>query len=418
MELINTNKIRNKTRTIKTEKILSFSISFLIFFDQILYLAHTISKFIGIPTTYITEIFLVIYLVLIFYSLLSVRSNIKIKAFIVPVVLFILYMLSMLIYGEYSRFLSANIAERMFLYALPSYILMSLVNDMNDVMQYFKYFCIISIITQTFSVLNDVFLPQYFVKTDYQGISYSLLIPTIYYLSKKYKKIHDYMIIAFLVFLLIVAGGRGALVCMLLYILYSGIKSVKRNLKRTLLTIMLLMFVLIYFDSIIENVVLFAEKYNFNGSILKYYLMGNVLDLSGRDNIYSICIDIIKRFPLLGCGLGGDRYWLGIYGFKYGNYPHNFFLEILVQYGIIFGGIFLLYFLTRVIKCLSYKDMESSAYKLFNIMFFSYGFMGLMFSSSYLLNVSFFAMLPVMNKILKERKTNEKNRNINISQES
>ena len=69
--------------------------------------------------------------------------------------------------------------------------------------------------------------------------------------------------------------------------------------------------------------------------------------------LYSFVLGLIQKKPL-GYGLMGQRSLIYDYGYKWG-YSHDLFLDLLVEYGVILGGLIIIllfvgigYFLTKV----------------------------------------------------------------------
>ena len=162
-----------------------------------------------------------------------------------------------------------------------------------------------------------------------------------------------------------------------------------------------------FYDVLLDWVVRISSEYSFAGSIAKYAEMGDVFSDSGRGDILDFAKNIIKERPW-GSGFGSTRYILGVFGYKYGNYPHNIFYEFWCDYGVIVGTILLIVLIISMFKTFRRKDVNESATALFEICFFSTGFLILIFSSSYIFSPLFFAMLAIMQNITKEFK----NRNI------
>ena len=76
-----------------------------------------------------------------------------------------------------------------------------------------------------------------------------------------------------------------------------------------------------------------------------------------------------------------------------GLYAHNIFIEVLLQLGVILGGILIIFLLYIMIK--SFFKTKSFD-RLFAILFIFIGFMQLLVSFSYLLSASFWAMVGVL----------------------
>lgn len=85
-----------------------------------------------------------------------------------------------------------------------------------------------------------------------------------------------------------------------------------------------------------------------NLRILDYINEGVILNGSGRDDFAYVLLEAIKKHPFVGYGVGADRLILG------GYYAHNLVLEVLVSFGVIVGGIFLVW-----IICLSLRMFTS-----------------------------------------------------------
>ena len=132
----------------------------------------------------------------------------------------------------------------------------------------------------------------------------------------------------------LISGGRGGfllvIVSLFLFTLLSRRYSSKK--KRS--------FALVFFLAVIVIFFLFMPSSFFDamtqGSLRTFsYISGGNLDISqtsGRDEVYVKAISLIKEQPLLGYGFFSYFDYL-----KY--YPHNIFLEVLLQ-----GGLFYLFF--------------------------------------------------------------------------
>ena len=86
-------------------------------------------------------------------------------------------------------------------------------------------------------------------------------------------------------------------------------------------------------------------------------------------------------------------------------YPHNFIIEIMVQYGYVIGSIILFYLLYLLIKSLI---KSNTIERELLIIIFSTEIIRLMVSSSYLRSSLFFLWLGLSINIVYRRKKNEK----------
>ncbi len=175
--------------------------------------------------------------------------------------------------------------------------------------------------------------------------SYNLLLPAVasfycFYVLKE-KKIYALVISIIAIIGMIVYGSRGTIVCVgtaVIYILFFN-----RNTYSTK------KFVIIIGGTIIAFSILFAKD-----SILSTltYLLPNSRSLyliqnsnflwdSNRNNYFDMASRFLQDTPLKVTGLAGDVF---VYGNKFGlgvelgRHSHNIFVELIVSYGIILGG--------------------------------------------------------------------------------
>jgi O-antigen ligase len=99
-----------------------------------------------------------------------------------------------------------------------------------------------------------------------------------------------------------------------------------------------------------------------------------------------VVAEIIEN-PILGIGIAGDTRIIG------NSYVHNFFIEVIGNYGIILGVIVSIIVLLLIMKFLLAKD--TFKYNLV-IIWLSLGFVHLMVSGSYLTDLKFWIFLGLM----------------------
>lgn len=128
------------------------------------------------------------------------------------------------------------------------------------------------------------------------------------------------------------------------------------------------------------------EKMGVSSRTLTLLLTGieSATDNNGRSIIWENSRNAIVQNPWLGYGIGGDRN-LYLLGTKYisrlgGVYAHNFIYEILLDFGVIGGSVFLLFILEICVKILRSKT-QIELKRLFFILIISTS-LKLFFSSS------------------------------------
>ena len=169
-----------------------------------------------------------------------------------------------------------------------------------------------------------------FSVTDYNmSFSYALLLPAAALYAQK--KPVPMLVAAGLFLMIVLMGSRGAAVFLVLYVFLDLVKNNKKILIPTLilsaLVILLLPVLAIYLDSLgIESRTI--------TSLMESDKSGHD---SGRIDMYIQMLRVLEENWFTGIGLFGDRLYLDVY-------CHNLFLEVLLNFGMIFGTIILLLF--------------------------------------------------------------------------
>ena len=121
------------------------------------------------------------------------------------------------------------------------------------------------------------------------------------------------------------------------------------------------------------------------------FLSNEINNDSGRINLTKRYLDLLLENPLLGIGMYGDRH--------ISSYCHNLFLEIYLDFGILFGTLIILFGLVNGISI--FKKLALYREKRLVVLFAIYGIIPLMASSSYLISSDlalFIGILLMMKK--------------------
>ena len=221
-------------------------------------------------------------------------------------------------------------------------------------------------------------------------LSYYLLLPAIMYSDmflERFRIKHGLMAVIATI-LIILIGARGPLLCLGVYImLRMGKYFESRRIYTVFLYILFwvsLIVLFVYFQTIMEFVYNLYVKHGYYSRTL-WLLTQPTVFMSGRDRIYQEAMTHIfgDRY-LFGYGIGGDRIILG------GMYVHNFYLEVLLNFGVLFGGLIALFVTLLLFTLLLTTDRER--YNMY-ITWIALGFVPLMVSSSYLININFWILL-------------------------
>lgn len=253
------------------------------------------------------------------------------------------------------------------------------------------------------------------LRIDDMFISYGILpavIISIYLLFNKNKKI-NVLYIAFGLFVIITHGSRGPLLAVIFYIFAYALINAKKN--KVLVLLLSSFSVLIYLNllSIVNWMIGILNNFNYTSRTLYKIKEGSIASGTGRNYIQEVAISLFKDNPFTGVGIGVERIHIfknvyldrGISDKLSTSYPHNLFIELLSQFGVLgMLVIFLLLFLITF-SFLYGNKLEKNLL----LVLFSISFIELMLSSSYLLSPQFFFYIGIcysmFNKKLKVNKS-------------
>lgn len=178
------------------------------------------------------------------------------------------------------------------------------------------------------------------VDSDMMGLAY-LLLPNVIicFLSAFQRNLLISWIAGIIgVFMLFVAGTRGAIVALavffLLYLVLYKLPRGRHKIRTIVMIGVVGLLIITYFTTFFE----YTSGLGF-GTRIYDQLTGNAeMTGSGREDMHAISIQEIMNQGFFGHGIFGEQY---LYRDIVGKctYPHNIILEILLQFGIFVGGI-------------------------------------------------------------------------------
>ena len=174
----------------------------------------------------------------------------------------------------------------------------------------------------------------------------------------------------------LISGGRGGFILVVnasLLLLWLKMKDKKDSL---LLVLLIIIFFLISSLVLLPKIMKNDLFINSSNRVFSY-ITSNGIDMtetSERDQVYHEAIELIKERPLTGFG------FFGYYDYTF--FPHNFFLETLLNWGIFFL-LFVLYMALLFLHKLS-MIIKHEPSNLFALAIFIYPFTNLMFSGTYM----------------------------------
>ena len=193
---------------------------------------------------------------------------------------------------------------------------------------------------------------------------------------------------------MILCGARGAIVSLVAFlVLRFFVFYPTKNRKTKVILLSILIAIIVAFFLFGKPLLVFVagilEHFGVDSRFISTLADGSFFDGSGRDELLNIVMRAWHDNPI-GYGLYGDRYVTGVYGWGSNTYAHNLVLELLCDFGLF--GIFILavgafFFLRAMIG-----NRDKMFVALIWIML-PYGLFQLFFSSSFLENMMFYAIV-------------------------
>ena len=176
------------------------------------------------------------------------------------------------------------------------------------------------------------------------GYDILLTIMIFGYLALYKKKLLYFAIAAASFGMCLIAGSRGPLLCIGVFGVLLLIEFMRKDIKRLMIILSAIfaagMVIVWNFTRIMKSLQNILDSLGISSRSIQMILEGNVTDNNGRAQIYQMAIALIKKNPLTGWGMYGDRYVIG-QRFSWG-YSHNIVLELMVTFGVVIAVILLL----------------------------------------------------------------------------
>ena len=192
------------------------------------------------------------------------------------------------------------------------------------------------------------------------SLGYNVLIfvlPFIYDFLEK-KKPLDFLGSAIGVFIILIAGSRGPFLDLGIFlILYLMLKISNPRTRLLVIFACLVGGVLLYFayPYILAGLAKLLEALHISSRFLTKLMSGTITDDNHRGEIWAAALRMIRSRPL-GYGAMGSRHVL--YRYIYVAHPHDFFLEVLIDYGVIIGTLIILWLGHWTVRLFRMKGMD------------------------------------------------------------
>lgn len=201
-------------------------------------------------------------------------------------------------------------------------------------------------------------------------------------------KLTDYLLAAFNLVAALLTGARGPFVLCALLLIFALIFVVK-NKKYLALSIILVSGLVVVVIVNLENILGYiALNFGNSGSMrtIERILNSSLFEDAARGQIYEYAFEYIKEHLFIGCGVVNDRVIISSLmpslGEIIGSYPHNIFIELMMQFGLIVGVFLSILLIFTTVK--NYFRRESLSERAFLTSLIIAGLAPLMATGSYL----------------------------------
>ena len=340
---------------------------------------------------YISLFFMLIVGILYLKNIGIVLSRIGLTFMYIYIFFGLIFLISSLAFPENNIYL-IEAAFWLFLICLPTAIYYLAINDK-------AIFLDMLLLSGNFQMILGfiIFVSMVISQTTYDMVfSYLFLVPIIIITYKMFFikfKIIDLISIILGIIAILLYGARGPLLAYIIFIMLLVLNYfLKSKIKpKDLIIIMIaqtsILLLAINVNLLLNNINKLLLQFGLHSRTL-YLLMSENIDFStGRSGIYEMTLERIFKKPIFGYGITGDRLFLN------GAYPHNIFLELLAQFGIVFGGIIIIIFVIIWIKGVFVNKNITENH--LGIIFAGIGLITLFYSDSYLTVSNFWLFMAI-----------------------
>lgn len=296
--------------------------------------------------TAIIVLFAVIYLYLFLTS--SVLRNIK------PQVIFIIVFLALFIVITYSvdsiRFVSdmfpysyVKIQMRTFIaYSLPLFVVISSMSSIECLLLKLYDNTLVPFLV---ALVSFYFSLQPHENGVYMAYGNAVMFLCVILLFKFKHTNNLFTLIQFILtcMFIFISGSRGPLLSIIIGVLWIVIfESSKAYRWIVLVSIVLFgIFLILFFDNIMLFISDVLEKFGIYSRTLKMLLEDNLFYDSERSEYHAVLLARLNTHPIIGLGAFGGEATVGL--------AHSLYLDILANFGYIFGSMFIVYLVLKTL---------------------------------------------------------------------
>ena len=191
-----------------------------------------------------------------------------------------------------------------------------------------------------------IYLPNAFIveniRNQYITYGYDILLPLsiILYYAITEKNWYDMIISIVGTIMLAIFGSRGALISLALFYIYIIIsQNGKKRIRNTIWVLLVVLVVLIAYSNL-PSILSWLNRFGISSYALSRIANDQAFTSVTRGLLYEFIINELLPGNYLGYGPIGNRALMPVIRYQNQPYPHQLFLEILIDYGLVLGVIF------------------------------------------------------------------------------
>lgn len=330
----------------------------------------------------------VLFLFIMFWTIINNLRRITKDILLFYVVLIPIFVFGVIQNVSYIPFV--DIAS-MFVNVLPAYYIYRINISESNFYRVHMYAVIVNLLGYIpLSVLTDNYMDYAY------HVAFNGCIALCIYLYKRDIK----MLIAFLlaVGVVLLFGARGAILCTVIFLTYSLYKTF---CKKKIVVLFASIVVATILALTYEQILLILHQMYPDSRVLTSIIQGSFFQSDGRIELYEYCYELVKKNKW-GYGPLSTRHLI-----LWQPYPHSLVYELLVDYGVVLGGIVLVAIVFFGVK-LAFKN---DAVSRIGACYFILGFSMLMISGSIYYNAYLYIAFAIYVSCIKRRRINHEEKN-------
>lgn len=375
-----------------SEKMIIFAICISVSFSMVDSLVNNFMQIEFWDSLVTKGIYYISLIIALYYSL----QRLSMEMIILPLIVLVLWLFSYFFFPINRQSLTDEGFITEIIVSLPIYVITLAVRDFKSLYKALRITSIVVIICAIFylNLQQDGEVEIEYMHFSY-GISLSVMLLLIISLQNKNKI--DILLSFIGVCIVLVSGARGAFLGLLIGFIFYVLINIRLTVKSIIIALVMSVIIVVVSTNYTLLLNLLSDNLDslhIPSRTVRLLIENKVGNASGRDDLFERALSEFYNNFVSGAGMTGDRSLLG-------SYSHNLFTEILLEYGVILG-VLLTIILLRILLIAFFTRNKDELYYIYLATVFTTGFIKLQFSSSYLIEPTFYMMLALGIKLIKK----------------